>query len=119
MSQASRSNKRKQGWIEYSKIPSGERPCNRRSPHSHLAKCPADPRAVVLLRLETLAFHHLVSIFIPNAIGKIVPEYCGSGLGFRNNAERHVTLGQAHQGFLDVACGLVARHHDLEPVDSA
>ena len=75
----------------------GGAPCKRprswRSPHSDLAKCSADPGAVVLLRLETLAFHHLVSILVPNAVGEIMPEHRGGGLGFWDDAERHVTLG--------------------------
>jgi len=48
-----------------------------------------------------------------------MPEHGGGGLGFRNDPERHVTLGEAHQGFLHMPRGLVARHHDLEPVDGA
>src|SRR5258707_11080198 len=97
-----------------------ERPHSRAdSPYSDLAKCPADPRAVVLLRLKTLAFHHLVGVFVPNTIGEIMPEHRGGGLGFRNDAERHVTLGKAHQRLLDMARGLVARHHHFEPVDGA
>src|SRR5215470_10599560 len=89
------------------------------SPESDLTKSPADPRAVVLLWLVALTFHDRVSVLVPGAIGEIVPKHGSGGLGFWNDPESHVTLGEAHQGFLNMARGLVARHHDLEPVDGA
>src|SRR5262249_17131182 len=88
-------------------------------PQSDLTKCPTDPGVIALLRLVTLAFYHPLSILLPDPIGEIMPEHGRGSLGFGNDAERQVTLGKAHQGFLDMPSGLVARHHDLEPVDGA
>src|SRR5260370_14364977 len=68
------------------------------SPQSDLTECPADPRAIILQRLVTLAFHHLVSVLVPSAVGEVMPEHGGGGLGLPNYPERPVALEQAPHG---------------------
>src|SRR5260370_16493090 len=80
------------------------------SPQSDLTECPADPRAIILQRLVTLAFHHLVSVLVPSAVGEVMPEHGGGGLGFPNDPERHVTLRHAHHAFLPIPPRPAAPH---------
>src|ERR1700712_5639014 len=78
---------------------------------------PGDVGALVLARLETAGLYKIVGVFVPLAVRKVVAKHGGGGLRLADDADRHVALGEAHQRFLDMAGGLVLRHHGLEAVD--
>src|SRR6516165_11934035 len=84
-----------------------------------LRECLADPRAFALVRLNALRLHQGIGVLVPAAFGEVVAEHRGRSLRLLHDTERHIDLGEAQQGFLDVARPLVARHHQLEAIDGA
>src|SRR5882724_9152295 len=76
-----------------------------------------DIRTRVLARLNTAGLYKIIGVFVPAAVGKIVPEHGGGGLLLADDADRHIGLGQPRQRFLDMPRGLVAGDHGLEAVD--
>src|SRR5665213_3636042 len=78
---------------------------------------PGDVGAGILLRLDAAGLHEIISIFVPRAVRKIVPEHGGRGLRLADDADRHIGLGEPGQRLLDMPRGLIPGHHGLETVD--
>src|SRR6476661_3415310 len=78
---------------------------------------PGNVGALILARLETAGLYKIIGVLVPAAVRKIVSKYGGSGLRFADNADRHISLGEPGQRFLNMPRGLVLRHHGLETVD--
>src|ERR1700750_1413887 len=84
---------------------------------THLLEGPADPGPLILARFETAGFYKIIGVLVPATVRKIVPEHGGRGLRLAADTDRHIGLGEAKQRFLDVAGGLILRHHGLVAVD--
>src|SRR5882757_2557441 len=80
---------------------------------------PGNIGTLVLARFETAGLYKIISVLVPAAVGKIVAKHGGGGLRLADDPDRQIGLGQPRQRFLDVARGLVLRHHGLEAVDGA
>src|SRR5689334_24083782 len=80
---------------------------------THFFESPADPGPLILARFETARFYNIIRVLIPLAVWKVMPEHGGRGLRLADDADGHIGFGQALQRLLDVARGLVARHHRL------
>src|SRR5262249_54289681 len=78
---------------------------------AHLLEGPADPGSLILARLETAGFYKIIGVLVPAAVRKIVPEHGGRRLRLADDADRHIGLGEAVERLLDMARGLVLRHH--------
>src|SRR3954471_19531832 len=76
-----------------------------------------DIGALILARLETAGLYKIIGVLVPAAVRKVVPKYRGGGLGFADDADRHIGLGEPGQGFLDVPGGLILRDYGLEAID--
>src|SRR3954452_23363558 len=76
-----------------------------------------DIGALILARLETARLYKIIGVLVPAAVRKVVPKYRGGGLGFTDDADRHIGLGEPGQGFLDVPGGLILRDYRLETID--
>src|SRR4051795_6928386 len=76
-----------------------------------------DIGALILARLETAGLYKIIGVLVPAAVRKVVPKYGGGGLGFADDADGHIGLGEPGQGFLDVPGGLILRDHRLETID--
>src|SRR5262249_24860750 len=66
-----------------------------------LLEGPADPGPLILAGFNTAGFYKLIGVFVPGTVGKIMPKHGGRGLGFADDADRHIGLGQALQRLLD------------------
>src|SRR5882724_8993783 len=84
---------------------------------TQLLEGPGNIGALVFARLDTAGLHEIVGVLVPAAVGEIVPEHGRRRLRLADDADRHVGLGQPRQRLLDVAGGLILRHHGLEAVD--
>src|SRR3954468_14248667 len=76
-----------------------------------------DIGALILARLETAGLYKIIGVLVPAAVGKVVSKYRGGGLGFADDADRHIGLGEPRQRFLHVPSGLILGDHGLETVD--
>src|SRR4051812_40502037 len=92
---------------------------NRFLAETHFLEGPGDVGTLVLARLETAGLYKIICVFVPAAVRKIVSKHRGGGLRLADDADRHISLGQPCQRFLDVAGGLILRDHGLEAVDGA
>src|SRR6266480_6954060 len=86
-------------------------------PETQFLEGPGDIGTLILARLETAGLYKIISVLVPAAGGKIVPEHSCRGLRLARDADRHIGLGQTGQRFLDVPCGLILGDDGLEPVD--
>src|ERR1700712_5654051 len=84
---------------------------------AHSSEGPADIGTFVLARLETARLYKIVSVFVPLAVRKIMPEHGGGGLRLADNPDRHVGLGQPRERLFDVPRGLILGNDSLEAVD--
>src|SRR6185369_15483080 len=80
---------------------------------------PGNVGTLVLARLETAGLYKIIGVFVPAAVRKVVAKHRGGGLRLADDADRHISLGQPRQRFLDVTRCLILRNHGLEPVDGA
>src|SRR6202163_2103458 len=78
---------------------------------------PGNIGTLVLARLETAGLYKIISVLVPAAVRKIVPQHGGGGLCLADDADRHIGLGQPSQRFLDMPRGLVLGDHGLEAID--
>src|SRR3954452_5979992 len=82
-----------------------------------LLEGPAHPGPLILARFETAGFYKIIGVLVPAAIRKIVAEHGRGGLSLADDADRHIGLGEPEQRFLDMARGLILRHHGLVAID--
>src|SRR4029078_4647486 len=76
-----------------------------------------DPRPLVLLRLCAVLLQKTVGVVVPFAVREVVAKHGGRSFGLVDDAQRHIGLGQTHQGFFHLLGGLVVAHHDAEAID--
>src|SRR3954454_9440977 len=84
---------------------------------THLLEGPGNIGTLILARLETTGLYKIIGVLVPAAIRKIVAKDGGGGLRLADDADRHIALGEPEQRFLDMAGGLIPRHHRLVTVD--
>src|SRR6476469_6333701 len=84
---------------------------------THLLEGPGNIGTLILARLETAGLYKIIGVLVPAAVRKIVPKYGRRGLRLADDTDRHIALGETEQRLLDMAGGLVARHHGLVAVD--
>src|SRR3954464_15992160 len=84
---------------------------------TQLLEGPGNIGTLILARLETAGLYKIIGVLVPAGVRKIVPEHGGGGLRLPDDADRQIAFGKPEQRLLDVASGLVARHHGLVAVD--
>src|SRR3954471_5397095 len=77
---------------------------------------PGNIGTLVLARLETAGLYKIIGVLVPAAFRKVVAKHGGGGLRLADDADGQIGLGEAEQRLLDMARGLVARHHGLVTV---